>query len=424
MKKFILIFTALIFGSSIFAQTGIDSPYSRFGIGNLTPKSVNARQQAMGGIGNAIGSGRFVNPSNPASYARIDSLSFLFNAGLNTAGVSYRTTTKTETGNYAQLSYLSVGFPVLPWWKMGIGLLPYSNMAFKVVIPNKTSQNVKYNKSYEGDGGLNQLYFGNAFEITKNLSFGVNAAYVFGRNTTASLLYFPDSSFMASTRVENRVFASDFIFDYGLLYTQKINEQMDLHMGLVFGQQVNLNVKQEYLVQSQFGGIDGGVAYVLDTIYYAPIKKGKLLLPPKAGLGLALEKRNNWLVGADFNWQNWEKFKAFEANDSLINSWNIAVGGQVTPKHTAVSGYWKRVTYRAGGHYNQTYLKVNGMPVNEFGISFGVGLPLPRTLTTIDLSLEIGQRGTTANNLVRESFVNFTAGVSIYERWFIKRRYN
>jgi hypothetical protein len=77
-----------------------------------------------------------------------------------------------------------------------------------------------------------------------------------------------------------------------------------------------------------------------------------------------------------------------------------------------------------GARYNQTYLNLYGQSINEFGISFGLGLPLPRSLTTIDLSLEVGRGGTTAKNLIQETFVNFTVGVSIYERWFVKRRYN
>ncbi|PKP50528.1 MAG: hypothetical protein CVT92_14335 [Bacteroidetes bacterium HGW-Bacteroidetes-1] len=424
LRKVTFFIAALFFGISLMAQTGVDSPYSRFGIGNIDSRSVNARQQAMGGIGNAIGSNRFVNPSNPASYAKFDSLSFLFNAGFNASNVTYRTTTQTEKGSYAQLAYFSAGFPVTSWWKAGVGLLPYSRVGFNVVVPGTTAQNLRYNKAFEGHGGLNQLYFGNAFQLAKNLSVGVNATYVFGRNVTSSLLYFPDSSYIASTKVESRILASDFKFDYGLLYTAKVNEKTSLHMGLVYGQKINLNVKREYLIQSQFGGIDGDVSYVLDTIFYTPSEKGKLVIPPQIGFGLALEKSNSWLLGADFNWQNWEKYQIQGANDSLINSWNTAIGGQFTPNHTSISGYWKRVTYRGGARYNQTYLKISGQPINEFGISFGVGLPLPRSMTTIDLSVEVGRRGTTANDLIRETFINFTAGVSIYERWFVKRRYN
>lgn len=422
LSLFIVLLSQLGFGA--LAQSGIDSPYSRFGIGNIATRSPNARQQAMGGIGNAISSNRFVNPANPATYARFDSLSFLFNVGFNATAVTYTTASQTENGNTAGLTYFSAGFPVTKWWRAGIGLIPASRIGFNVVVPGVSEQGIAYNKSYEGKGGLNQLYFGNAFKVSKNLSLGLNFNYTFGKSTTASFLYFPDSTHMATTKVESRVITNDFSLDYGLLYSIPFSEKSYLHLGATFGQQMNLNVNREYLVQSQFGGLNGEIEYVLDTIFYSPKQEGTLLLPPKAGIGIAYEKTDKWLAGIDFNWQNWEKYELFNLKDSLINSWNIAAGGQYTPNHTSISGYWKRVTYRAGARYNQTYLKINGHPINEFGISFGMGLPLPRSLTTIDLSLEVGRRGTLSDKLIRETFVNFTFGLSIYERWFVKSRYN
>lgn len=424
MRKIILLFIVGFVWSALSAQTGIDSPYSRFGIGNIATQNPNARQQGMGGIGNAIATNRFVNLANPASYSGFDSLSFLFNAGFNASSVTYTTTKQTENGSSAGLSYFSIGFPVMKWWHVGVGLVPASRIGFNVVVPGTSQQGVKAYKSYEGKGGLSTLYFGNSFSPLKNLSVGANVNYTFGKSTTSSFLYFPDSSYMATTKVESRVIANDVSFDLGLLYSVKLSESNFLHFGATYGLKTNLNVKREYLVQSQFGGLDGEVEYVIDTIFYAPQQKGTLLLPPKAGLGIAFEKTNKWLAGVDFNWQNWENYELFNQKDSLINSWNIATGLQYTPNNTSISGYWKRVTYRAGARYNQTYLKINGQPISEFGISFGTTLPLPRSLSTVDLSLEVGRRGTMAENLIRETFVNFTVGVSLYERWFVKSRYN
>lgn len=152
--------------------------------------------------------------------------------------------------------------------------------------------------------------------------------------------------------------------------------------------------------------------------------KRNIAITPRGGFGMAWEKKDKLLIGMDLNWQNWEKYEVLNQRDSLINSWNVAAGAQYTPNHTSISGYWKRVTYRAGARYNQTYLKFNGQPISEFGMSFGMGLPLPRSLTTVDLSLEVGRRGTMAKNLIRETFVTFTVGISLYERWFVKPKYN
>jgi hypothetical protein len=405
-------------------QTGTISPYSRFGIGQIKDKSVNTRLRGMGGISNTIASNRFVNPTNPATYVYFDSLSFLFNAGMSMSSSTYRTSTLSEKGSSASLSYFSMGFPILRQWRVGIGLLPYSDIGYNIVVSDFRDEIGNYNYAFNGDGGLNQLFFGNGFKLTNNLSIGVNFTYVFGRNTTSTLLYFPDSTLYANTKTEQRLLADDFIFDYGIYYTQPLKNDYQLNVGLVYGQKVRLKAKRETLTRSLFGGVDGGIEYFLDTIAYQPERNGRIELPHSAGLGISFQKKDRWLIGLDFNWQNWETFDIDNQPDSLQNAWNMAFGGEFTPKHTSISKYWSRVTYRLGARYNQTYLNLYGQSINEFGISFGLGLPLPRSLTTIDLSLEVGQSGTMTKNLIKETFVNFTVGVSIYERWFVKRRYN
>ncbi len=424
LRKLLGIIVVLLAFQTVIGQTGTVSPYSRFGIGQLKSKSINTRLHGMGGIANAVASNRFVNPSNPATYTHFDSLSFLFNAGLQMSSSTYRTSTLTEQGSNASLSYFSMGFPVTRHWRVGIGLLPYADIGYNIIVSDFEEGIGRYNYAFNGDGGLNQLFFGNGFKITDRLSIGVNVTYVFGRNTTSTLLYFPDSTLYANTKTEERLLANDFMFDYGIYFTQPLDNDYQLNIGLVYGQKVNLNVKREKLIRSLFGGVDGGVEYILDTIAYQPEREGKLELPHTLGLGLSFEKKNRWMIGLDANWQNWETFNIDNRPDSLQNAWNIAVGGEFTPKHTSITKYWSRVTYRMGVRYNQTYLNLYGQSINEFGISFGLGLPLPRSLTTIDLSLEVGQGGTTAKNLIQETFVNFTVGVSIYERWFVKRRYN
>lgn len=418
---FVVLFLAWI---SVNAQTGIDSPYSRFGIGQLKSKSVNSRLHGMGGISNAIITNRFVNPGNPASYAGFDSLSFLFNAGFNMSSVTYRTTVLSEKGSNATLNYFSMGFPIARFWKSAVGLLPYSEVGYNVVVSDESDDIGKYNYAFNGQGGLNQLFIGNAFQINDNFSVGANFTYVFGKNTSSTLLYFPDSTLYANTKSETRLRASDFTIDYGIQYKGKIGTDYQINLGLTYSQKVDLNIKQESMIRSLFGGIDGGIEYILDTISYSPEQKTSLTLPQGIGFGAVFQKNNRWLVGMDFNWQNWKNFKVGTVNDSLQNAWNVALGAEFTPNFTSISKYWKRVTYRAGARYNQTYLKLYGEPINEFGISFGLSMPLPRSLTTIDLSLEVGRGGTTAKNLIQETFVNFTLGVSIYERWFVKRRYN
>ena len=155
-----------------------------------------------------------------------------------------------------------------------------------------------------------------------------------------------------------------------------------------------------------------------------PTVKGDFLLPASVGFGFSLGKNEKWLAGADIHFQQWEKYTWFGVSDSLKNSLRLSVGGSYNPSASTVSSYWQRVTYRGGFRYSQSYLGLRGQNINEFGISIGVGLPLPRTRSTINVAAEFGTRGTTTNNLIKENFVKFTLGLSIFERWFIIRKYD
>jgi len=244
------IFIPLMFSTmSIVAQTGIDSPYTRFGLGQLENRSNGARFQAMGGISNALSGNRFINPSNPASYAGFDSLSFIFNAGLNATSVTYRTTTQSEEGSNATISYITMGFPLSRWWRTSVGLLPYSQVGYSIKVPFSIDNVGNLYKVFEGEGGLNQVYWGNAFILHKKLSVGINSTYVFGKNTNSILVYSPDSAYYANTKIENKLQVNDFIFDYGVLFKHEISEKLNLNIGLTYSQKINLNVKRDYLAR-------------------------------------------------------------------------------------------------------------------------------------------------------------------------------
>ncbi len=148
------------------------------------------------------------------------------------------------------------------------------------------------------------------------------------------------------------------------------------------------------------------------------------MLPSKIGFGIALEKSRKWLVAADFDWQNWKKFKSFDISDSLKNSYKIAIGGHFTPNYTSVSSYWKRVNYRFGFRFSKSYLELRGNNINEIGFSFGMGLPLRKSSTTINFGIEVGNRGTINDDLIQENFINFKFGISLHNIWFFKTKYH
>ncbi|MFK5855976.1 MAG: hypothetical protein QM503_07580 [Bacteroidota bacterium] len=422
IKLYLLLIVSVI-SISVNAQTGINSPYSRYGLGQLNNENLNTASMGMGGLSLAIHDPTALNPANPASYGSLDSSSFLFEIGIAGNLTTLKTSTLTESGYDATLSYIFAGFPITSWWKSGVGIMPYSKIGYniEVLIEVPNFSNVVH--SFSGDGGLNQVFWGNGFNVTKKLRAGVDITYLFGQASRTSTIFYPDSVFILGTKVESKTRGGGFIFDYGIQYDIDINSKTQATIGLTYANKFDLNAKRSYLSTTISGGYNGEIEYVKDTIQYISDEKGTIVVPQRFGFGIAIKKQDNWVIGADFEWQNWKEFAVYDVADTLINSFHITLGGEFKPKHSNISSLFKRMTYRAGVRYNQSYLKFGDTRINEFGISFGLGFPMKKSKTALDLGFEIGKRGTTDKLLIQENFVNVTLGISIQEHWFHKRRY-
>jgi hypothetical protein len=375
----------------------------------------------MGGISYGVWDPTMINTGNPASYSKFDSAAFLFEVGIFANMTSHKTSYQSENSDFATLSYILIGFPVTKWWRSSLGVLPYSKIGYDVEISVDEFETIK--NDLVGDGGLNSFYWGNGFNISKNFRAGINATYLYGNGSRSSMVYFPDSSFIFSSKTEQSTKGSGFIFDYGLQYDIHFKNNQMLTLGLIYSNTWYLHSTRDYIAYSLQGGIDGDVEYLKDTILYEPEEDGYIIIPDKIGFGFVYQEQGRWLVGADFEWQNWEEFEAFGKKDSLSNAWRISFGGQFTPKHSSISSLFKRMTYRAGVKYNNSYLSLFGNNINQYGISFGVGFPMKRSQTELDLSFEVGRRGTTNDGLIQENYFNVIFGVSISEHWFHKRKY-
>ena len=102
----------------------------------------------------------------------------------------------------------------------------------------------------------------------------------------------------------------------------------------------------------------------------------------------------------------------------------ISGGLQYVPNSKSVNSYWKRVNYRMGTSYNKSYLQLRGNQLEEKTISFGLGLPVKKSRTNYDLSIEMGEKGTINDNLIKEQFIRFNLGVTFDGIWFVKRKYD
>lgn len=417
---------SVMFGTAR-AQTSLSSPYSAFGIGNLSDVT-NVRARSMGGLSIGIRDNFTINMGNPASYSGFDSTSFLFEGGASGHYITLKTDDLNESYSNASLTHLLFGTPITHFWKSSFGLLPFSMMGYDATDFSYVDQVGNTQYIFEGMGGISQAYWGNSIQPFKFISLGVNMSYLFGTMERQTKVTFPDSANMISSLANTSVSVNDLYFDFGTQLHIPIDSArgVQLVVGATFAPQQELSAKGNAMVNSYLGELSG-VPLIVDTIDMVLDEPGKMIIPMTYGFGFSIERKNRWFVGAEYEFGKWEDYSSFGRNDSLTNSHSFRLGTQITPNPNSFS-YIQRIEYRVGGYYKQSYLNLRNEQINNYGITFGIGLPvranmIRRTRSMVNLGVEIGRKGTITNGLIQENYVNFHIGLSIYEWWFFKRRY-
>lgn len=406
---------AILSIADVQSQVKINSPYSRFGLGDLA-NSVNAASLGMGGTSYSYFGSTRINSKNPASYLSMDSANVLFDFGLNGLMVNTMSTSGNSKTNYFNLNYFKLAFPVTNWYKTSIGVTPFSEIGYHIVSSAKIDSIGTVDYEYSGEGGISQLYWGNAFKITNNLSAGFNTSFLFGTMKTHRITDLPDVGNSFKYRITNAFSVRDLYFDFGLLYQIKLNNDKQINLGLVYAPAQMLKGKTTSLGEIYTTSATD-YEYKKDTIVNTLESEGQVSIPAKFGGGISYIKKNKWSLAADLSYQNWETFTAFGQKDSLDNSLLINFGAQYT---------FKNIDFRLGAKYYDSYLTLNNTNINDFGISFGIGLPLRqniRSFSNIDLGIEVGRRGTLENQMIKQEYVRLLMSLSIRNSWFQKVKY-
>ncbi|OFX43158.1 MAG: hypothetical protein A2046_02985 [Bacteroidetes bacterium GWA2_30_7] len=416
-KSILIIFLIIISNLFSYSQNSYFSPYSRYGIGDFADNNFG-QAKAMGKSSIALRSKEHLNINNPASYSAIDTLNFIFEVGYFNKYTNYSTNSQNIKRNDANLSYITLGFPVTKWWGSSIGLLPYSILGYNISSKVATQELDTAIYNYIGSGGINQFYFGNSFKLFKNFSIGANISYLFG-----SLAYEKNADFYKEKNAfeyhsNDSILINDLFFDFGFQYSKKLKDEQVITIGGKYNNKDNINASRSQLIQTVFRSSPLVISTLIDTAD----EKGTLEFPLSFGFGISYTKNNKLILIADYVQQNWSDSKFFGVSDSLLDSRLISAGLEYIPKFASLNNYFKRVRYRLGGYYSNSYINVNNNQINDFGITFGFGLPLRKTKTSFNLSFELGQRGTTTNNLIKEKYVNIGINLTLHDFWFFKRK--
>lgn len=465
MRNLFLLFILTVVVQQVNAQE--HTPYSRYGLGFAFDNN-NAQSAQMGGLGAAFQSGETVNYLNPASYAALQLTTF--DGGFSGNFGKIKTQNSKAKQNSFSLNYLSLFFPIKKYWTTGVSLLPFSAKDYLISQTTSFDSSNAVRFEYEGSGALYNLSLGNGFRY-KGFCVGFNLGYLFGKLNNNTLAYqlnkagtaYDADSYTTWTFTNTKV--SSFIWNAGVQYNLPIKSKKDSNKiyNITFGLSGSAPIKfgktsynDEGLYTFQSTSLanrntDAGIndfitdyikpltltKPILDTLSEKFHQSVNVRIPATLEVGIIASRGIKWRAGIDFKFQPWSKYKGFEDNAAsrLNNSWRIAAGGEFLPNDKNFSKFFTRIKYRAGFNYTQTNIKINNKAINEFGIDFGIGIPIIITTANdqgllqkvytyaFSIGLEAGSRGTIQQNLVRENFFRLKFGISLNDKWFVKRKY-
>lgn len=413
-----LLLTILLPGVAI-AQNTTNSPYTRYGYGQLSDQSFG-NSRAMGGIAYGLRDGSQINPLNPASYTAIDSLTFLFDGGFSVQNTNFDSEGTKLNAKNSSFDYIAMQFRMRKWLAMSIGLLPYSSVGYNLTKINKDvgSEDAQNAITYSGDGGLHQLYVGLGVKVLKNLSVGANVSYFWGEINRQAYVQFPNNMNAFYYKDVTHMSVRDYKLDFGAQYTQQFGKKHAVTLGVVFSPEHKLN-NDAYVQKSMISVADGSERLVSlntqDTI-------ATFGTPNTFGVGLTYVYDNRLTLGIDYSLQKWGSVTYMNQPNAFCDASKISVGGEYIPSHLS-RHYLAHIKYRLGAHYSEPYYKINGARASrEYGISAGFGLPIPSSRSIVSISAQYIKVKGLQSHIVDENTIRLNIGITFNERWFLKRK--
>ncbi len=433
IKKLVIVFIT-VFAFQAQSQNGTASPYSFYGIGSLKFKGT-VENRSMGGLSFFTDS-IHVNLRNPAGYAgnnlkmfNNESRPIKFTVGGSSSNLTLKTDDESQKTNATTFDYLALSVPIGKFG-FGFGLLPYTSVGYKLESRNDEGN---LDNRYKGEGGLNKAFIGLGYQITPSLGVGVDASYNFGniQNSALEFAYVNGEPLQYFSKESNRSNLSGVNLNFGLSYKTMVTDKLQLTSGLTYMPKSNIKSENERFFSSVVVNVVTEQEILINTIQAdlesQNLKKTDLTLPSKFSFGAGIGQPQKWFAGAEYTFQKTSEFENpifTTSNAEFIDASTIALGGFYIPNYNSFSSYWERIVYRAGVNFENTGLKINNETINEFGISFGVGLPVGNLFSNANIGFEFGKRGTTKANLIEENFMNLQISLSLNDRWFQKRKYN
>ena len=436
-KYFLNILIVITFASFevVKAQTsGGNSPYSRYGWGKLTEEA-QGFNKGMAGAGIAARGKEMLNYQNPASYSALDSITFLFDAGISLQNGHWSENGKSINALNSSLDYLQAGFRLRKHLGISIGVRPISIVAYDFYATKSMPDNDGFGvytstSSYSGEGGVRKIWLGLGWEPVKNLSVGINGGYIWGDYSHKTSITYSNANVHSLAR-EYKGSINTYDLNLGVQYTQELSKKDILTVGATFGLGHDINSRSTYINQKlTTTSVLGG-----DTM----VARKEYQIPMSLRVGATLKHNDKWTFAADYTCQLWKdcKFPELVSTSSATtysaekntfrNLHKIALGTEYIPNPEGLK-LRHHVAYRAGVSYATSYVNVNNDGVVSSGpksliVSAGLGLPIVNMYNNrsmLNASVQWEHLIPGRSHSLKEDYLRLCIGLSFNANWFNK----
>lgn len=426
-KKIIgTVLLASLYVAPAIAQSGTNSPYSQYGLGQLSEQT-SGFNRGMNGLGLGFREHNQVNYINPASYSSIDSLTFIFDAGLSGQVTNFSENGQKKNANNADFEYAVAAFRASKHLGVSFGIIPFTNIGYNYSISGYLNgdKSTTFTNTYNGSGGMHQIYLGAGWEFVKGLSIGTNVSYIWGDIDRSVVNSYSDGYINTLSKYYTATISS-YRIDFGLQYTLPLNKKNSLTLGLTYGLGHKLNSDPSCMVIST-----NTTTAVADTTSFT-VNNG-LEIPTSFGAGLTWNNNNKLKLGADFTYQKWgdTKFPVYKvindvpsyslSDEYYSDRYKLTIGGEFCNNETS-RNFIDRIRFRAGASYASSYYKVNGQDgPDEISVSVGFGIPIVNAYNNRSILNISGQWvRSEAPGMLKENTFRINIGITFNERWFMK----
>jgi hypothetical protein len=406
---------------SVISQTNTGSPYSLNELGEINFTG-NVSYQSMGGIDSSIDSIEF-NINNPSSLAKLKTTNYLI--GTFYKASSFSNGDLTENINTANINYIAIGIPVKKFG-FGFGVLPYSSSGFNLqTTEDYNNLNSIDTRNFGAEGNINRAFISVGVPFFKYLSLGTTLNYNFGK--------FNYERFNLMEGVNYGIFSNSSSEITGFTYNFSSNITIPLKNNFTLtllysynpeGELESFNIESLYTSSTSSISLESLGDFVDVDLNSRGLENTKLPVPKKIIYSLGLHKKNSCFLGAQYESKlssGFENIFLDIKNVEYRDANSISFGGYFIPDNSSLTSYWKRVIYRFGFKNEKQSIIVNNLPVNQFSLNLGLGLPIAG-LSKANLGLEIGKIGN--DGLIEQNYFSLRLGLSLNDVWFIKRKYN